>query len=79
MFTFPSLLNRLIDIAAKSLQGEMSHRKSKEVAWNLTSVGLVRATDVSGVLSPIPALALVISWSACQICPQGSSLLFFFI
>lgn len=36
---------RLIDIAAKSLQGEMSHRKSKEVAWNLTSVGLVRATD----------------------------------
>uniref|UniRef100_A0A8C2W3I7 Acyl-coenzyme A oxidase n=1 Tax=Chinchilla lanigera TaxID=34839 RepID=A0A8C2W3I7_CHILA len=36
---------RLVDIAAKNLQTEISHRKSKEVAWNLTSVYLVRATE----------------------------------
>ncbi|XP_012369957.1 peroxisomal acyl-coenzyme A oxidase 1 isoform X2 [Octodon degus] len=36
---------RLIDIAAKNLHTEMSCRKSKEVAWNLTSVDLVRATE----------------------------------
>ncbi|KAM5274377.1 peroxisomal acyl-coenzyme A oxidase 1 isoform 4-T4 [Ctenodactylus gundi] len=36
---------RLVDIAAKNLKAEMSHRKSKEVAWNLTSVDLVRASE----------------------------------
>uniref|UniRef100_A0A8C5ZAG7 Acyl-coenzyme A oxidase n=1 Tax=Marmota marmota marmota TaxID=9994 RepID=A0A8C5ZAG7_MARMA len=36
---------RLVDIAAKNLRNEMSHRKSKEVAWNLTSVDLVRASE----------------------------------
>lgn len=44
------LLNRLIEIAAKNLKTHMSHRKSKEVAWNLTSVDLVRASEVSGGL-----------------------------
>lgn len=39
------LLNRLIEIAAKKLK---THMKSKEVAWNLTSVDLVRASEVSG-------------------------------
>ncbi|XP_051036861.1 peroxisomal acyl-coenzyme A oxidase 1 isoform X3 [Phodopus roborovskii] len=36
---------RLVEIAAKNLQTHMSHRKSKEVAWNLTSVDLVRASE----------------------------------
>ncbi|XP_020014929.2 peroxisomal acyl-coenzyme A oxidase 1 isoform X1 [Castor canadensis] len=36
---------RLVEIAAKNLQAELSHRKSKEVAWNLTSVDLVRASE----------------------------------
>ncbi|XP_006756428.1 PREDICTED: peroxisomal acyl-coenzyme A oxidase 1 isoform X1 [Myotis davidii] len=36
---------RLVEIAAKNLQTEVSHRKSKEVAWNLTSVDLVRASE----------------------------------
>nr|KAF6286666.1 acyl-CoA oxidase 1 [Pipistrellus kuhlii] len=35
----------LVEIAAKNLQTEVSHRKSKEVAWNLTSVDLVRASE----------------------------------
>nr|KAF6454504.1 acyl-CoA oxidase 1 [Rousettus aegyptiacus] len=36
---------RLVEIAAKALQAEMIHRKSKEVAWNLTSIDLVRASE----------------------------------
>ncbi|XP_008511550.1 peroxisomal acyl-coenzyme A oxidase 1 isoform X4 [Equus przewalskii] len=36
---------RLVEIAAKNLQTEVFHRKSKEVAWNLTSVDLVRASE----------------------------------
>nr|AFD64640.1 peroxisomal acyl-coenzyme A oxidase 1 isoform 2 [Sus scrofa] len=35
----------LVEIAAKNLQTEMSHRKSKEAAWNLTSIDLVRASE----------------------------------
>ncbi|XP_054989775.1 peroxisomal acyl-coenzyme A oxidase 1 isoform X1 [Sorex araneus] len=35
----------LVEIAAKNLQAEVSHRRSREVAWNLTSVDLVRATE----------------------------------
>jgi hypothetical protein len=50
------LINRLVEIAAKNLQAQVSHRKSKEVAWNLTSVDLVRASEVSGGLSPQRAL-----------------------
>ncbi|ELW68301.1 Peroxisomal acyl-coenzyme A oxidase 1 [Tupaia chinensis] len=38
---------RLVEIAAKNLQSEVLHRKSKEVAWNLTSVDLVRASEGS--------------------------------
>uniref|UniRef100_A0A8D1JD06 Acyl-coenzyme A oxidase n=1 Tax=Sus scrofa TaxID=9823 RepID=A0A8D1JD06_PIG len=37
--------SRLVEIAAKNLQTEMSHRKSKEAAWNLTSIDLVRASE----------------------------------
>ncbi|XP_031207649.1 peroxisomal acyl-coenzyme A oxidase 1 isoform X1 [Mastomys coucha] len=36
---------RMVEIAAKNLQTQVSHRKSKEVAWNLTSVDLVRASE----------------------------------
>ncbi|XP_040845577.1 peroxisomal acyl-coenzyme A oxidase 1 isoform X4 [Ochotona curzoniae] len=36
---------RLVELAAKNLQAEVGHRKSKEVAWNLTSVDLVRASE----------------------------------
>ncbi|XP_052049885.1 peroxisomal acyl-coenzyme A oxidase 1 isoform X1 [Apodemus sylvaticus] len=36
---------RLVEIAAKKLQTQVSLRKSKEVAWNLTSVDLVRASE----------------------------------
>uniref|UniRef100_A0A8C6N3E7 Acyl-coenzyme A oxidase n=2 Tax=Mus TaxID=862507 RepID=A0A8C6N3E7_MUSSI len=36
---------RLVEIAAKNLQAQVSHRKNKEVAWNLTSVDLVRASE----------------------------------
>ncbi|XP_030693589.1 peroxisomal acyl-coenzyme A oxidase 1 isoform X1 [Globicephala melas] len=36
---------RLVEIAAKNLQAEVIHRKSKEVAWNLTSVDLVQASE----------------------------------
>ncbi|XP_021067401.1 peroxisomal acyl-coenzyme A oxidase 1 isoform X1 [Mus pahari] len=36
---------RLVEIAAKNLQTQVSHRKSREVAWNLTSVDLVRASE----------------------------------
>ena len=50
-------LHRLVEIAAKNLQKEVIHRKSKEVAWNLTSVDLVRASEVSGssLFFPFPA------------------------
>ncbi|OBS73368.1 hypothetical protein A6R68_12045 [Neotoma lepida] len=40
---------RLVEIAAKNLKTHMSHRKSKEVAWNLTSVDLVRANKLSKI------------------------------
>ncbi|XP_043857719.1 peroxisomal acyl-coenzyme A oxidase 1 isoform X2 [Dromiciops gliroides] len=36
---------RLVEAAARNLQAEMKHRKSKEIAWNLTSVDLVRASE----------------------------------
>ncbi|VFV45951.1 peroxisomal acyl-coenzyme a oxidase [Lynx pardinus] len=36
---------RLVEIAAKNLQNEVIHRESKEVAWNLTSIDLVRASE----------------------------------
>ncbi|XP_011360275.1 peroxisomal acyl-coenzyme A oxidase 1 isoform X2 [Pteropus vampyrus] len=36
---------RLVEIAAKTFQAELSHRKSKEVAWNLSSIDLVRASE----------------------------------
>ncbi|XP_025902542.1 peroxisomal acyl-coenzyme A oxidase 1 isoform X3 [Nothoprocta perdicaria] len=35
----------LVEAAAKNLQAELNHRKSKEDAWNVTSVDLVRASD----------------------------------
>lgn len=41
--------NRLVESAAKNLQAELNHRKSKEEAWNRTSVDLVRASEVSDV------------------------------
>ncbi|XP_048222380.1 peroxisomal acyl-coenzyme A oxidase 1 isoform X2 [Perognathus longimembris pacificus] len=37
--------SRLVEMAAKNLQTALSHRKNKEVAWNLTSVDLVRASE----------------------------------
>ncbi|XP_074116881.1 peroxisomal acyl-coenzyme A oxidase 1 isoform X1 [Sminthopsis crassicaudata] len=36
---------RLVEAAARNLQAELKHRKSKEIAWNLTSVDLVRASE----------------------------------
>ncbi|XP_037347341.1 peroxisomal acyl-coenzyme A oxidase 1 isoform X2 [Talpa occidentalis] len=36
---------RLVEIAAKNLQTEVMRQKSKEVAWNLTSVDLVKASE----------------------------------
>ncbi|XP_036610463.1 peroxisomal acyl-coenzyme A oxidase 1 isoform X2 [Trichosurus vulpecula] len=36
---------RLVETAARNLQAEMKLRKSKDVAWNLTSVDLVRASE----------------------------------
>ncbi|XP_068932437.1 peroxisomal acyl-coenzyme A oxidase 1 isoform X2 [Petaurus breviceps papuanus] len=36
---------RLVETAARNLQTEMKHRKSKDIAWNLTSVDLVRASE----------------------------------
>ncbi|XP_038598041.1 peroxisomal acyl-coenzyme A oxidase 1 isoform X1 [Tachyglossus aculeatus] len=36
---------RLVETAARNLQAEVKHRKSKEEAWNLTSVDLVRASE----------------------------------
>ncbi|KAM7089321.1 peroxisomal acyl-coenzyme A oxidase 1 isoform 3-T3 [Ciconia maguari] len=36
---------RLVEAAAKNLQAELNHRKSKEDAWNRTSVDLVRASE----------------------------------
>ncbi|NWY16762.1 ACOX1 oxidase, partial [Aphelocoma coerulescens] len=35
----------LVESAAKNLQAELNHRKSKEDAWNRTSVDLVRASE----------------------------------
>ncbi|KAK1163669.1 peroxisomal acyl-coenzyme A oxidase 1 isoform X1 [Acipenser oxyrinchus oxyrinchus] len=37
--------SRLVELAARSLQGEIQHSKSKEEAWNNTSIDLVRASD----------------------------------
>ncbi|KYO31180.1 peroxisomal acyl-coenzyme A oxidase 1 isoform X2 [Alligator mississippiensis] len=37
--------SRLVEAAAKNLQGELNHRESKEDAWNRTSVDLVRASE----------------------------------
>ncbi|KAM4842877.1 peroxisomal acyl-coenzyme A oxidase 1 isoform 1-T1 [Thomomys bottae] len=37
--------SRLVEMAAKNLQTALSHRKNREVAWNLTSVDLVRASE----------------------------------
>ncbi|KAJ6660455.1 hypothetical protein lerEdw1_017879 [Lerista edwardsae] len=37
--------SRLVEFAAKNLQTELNHRKSKEEAWNRTSVDLVRASE----------------------------------
>lgn len=39
-----------MEAAAKNLQAELNHRKSKEDAWNKTSVDLVRASEVCDVL-----------------------------
>ncbi|XP_036384006.1 peroxisomal acyl-coenzyme A oxidase 1 isoform X2 [Megalops cyprinoides] len=36
---------RLVEVAAKNLQVELQHSKSKEDAWNNTSIDLVRASD----------------------------------
>ena len=53
-FFFFFFKNRLVEIAAKNLQTEVIHRKSKEVAWNLTSIDLVRASEVSDGSPPLP-------------------------
>lgn len=56
-----SFLDRLVEIAAKNLQNEVIRRESKEVAWNLTSVDLVRASEVRDnplTLSRLPPLRL---------------------
>ncbi|KAK6478137.1 peroxisomal acyl-coenzyme A oxidase 1 isoform X1 [Huso huso] len=37
--------SRLVELAARSLQGEIQRSKSKEEAWNNTSIDLVRASD----------------------------------
>ncbi|KAF7249055.1 Peroxisomal acyl-coenzyme A oxidase 1 [Varanus komodoensis] len=37
--------SRLVEFAAKNLQAELNRRKSKEDAWNRTSVDLVRASE----------------------------------
>lgn len=64
----------------------MSHRKSKEVAWNLTSVDLVRASEVSGGsphCAPLPLpecqghcalLPLPDAWGTVLRCPFLSAL-----
>lgn len=43
------LWNRLVEAAAKNLEAELNHRRSKEDAWNKTSVDLVQASEVSDV------------------------------
>uniref|UniRef100_A0A8D2QS40 Acyl-coenzyme A oxidase n=1 Tax=Zosterops lateralis melanops TaxID=1220523 RepID=A0A8D2QS40_ZOSLA len=42
---YKSRAARLVESAAKNLQAELNHRKSKEDAWNRTSVDLVRASE----------------------------------
>ncbi|XP_061472230.1 peroxisomal acyl-coenzyme A oxidase 1 isoform X3 [Rhineura floridana] len=42
--------SRLVEFAAKNLQAELNRRKSKEDAWNRTSVDLVRASE-GGILT----------------------------
>ncbi|XP_013925923.1 PREDICTED: peroxisomal acyl-coenzyme A oxidase 1 isoform X2 [Thamnophis sirtalis] len=37
--------SRMVDFAAKNLQAELNRRKSKEDAWNRTSIDLVRASE----------------------------------
>lgn len=41
----------LVEMAAKSIQQELQKRKSQEDAWNNSSIDLVRASDVSSLLS----------------------------
>ncbi|XP_066560328.1 peroxisomal acyl-coenzyme A oxidase 1 isoform X1 [Amia ocellicauda] len=36
---------KLVELAARSVQGELQRRKSKEEAWNSASIDLVRASD----------------------------------
>ena len=38
--------DRLVEVAAKSLQGELQKSRSPEDAWNNSSIDLVRASDV---------------------------------
>ncbi|KAI1232341.1 hypothetical protein IHE44_0006797, partial [Lamprotornis superbus] len=42
---YKSRAARLVESAAKNLQAELNHRRSKEDAWNRTSVDLVRASE----------------------------------
>lgn len=46
MFFFPCL-SSLVELAAKSIQQELQHRKSQEDAWNNSAIDLVRSSDVS--------------------------------
>lgn len=39
----------MVEFAAKNLQAELNRRKSKEEAWNRTSVDLVRASEVGAI------------------------------
>lgn len=58
MASIPSIINcapvflqyRMVEFAAKNLQAELTRWKSKEDAWNRTSIDLVRASEVSGTL-----------------------------
>ncbi|KAL8163195.1 UNVERIFIED_CONTAM: Peroxisomal acyl-coenzyme A oxidase 1 [Gekko kuhli] len=43
--TYKLRASRLVEFAAKNLQGELNRRRSKEDAWNRTSVDLVRASE----------------------------------
>ncbi|XP_015269970.1 PREDICTED: peroxisomal acyl-coenzyme A oxidase 1 isoform X2 [Gekko japonicus] len=43
--TYKLRASRLVEFAAKNLQAELNRRRSKEDAWNRTSVDLVRASE----------------------------------
>lgn len=47
MMIFFFLLSSLVELAAKSIQQELQHRKSQEDAWNNSAIDLVRSSDVS--------------------------------